>query len=123
MRIAGIVYDDLRELTLSRYQKLERNGTARDLAANHDLSVVQPILDDEIQTAVNALRASTLAIERQNGTLKDQRAALSAFREQDQQTRVRRDARTVRHHRRQEQEKQHVGLAVMRASPRFSTIC
>lgn len=111
------------KLTVSRYQRLERNGTARDLAANHDLSLVRPILDDEIQTAVKSLEASTLAIEGQAEALKSQRVALSAFQEQGKQTKVRGEARNGQRHRKQEQEMQHVELAVTYISPSLSTSC
>lgn len=103
-------------LTIIRYQRLERNGIVQDLAASHDLSLIRPILDDEIQTAVTTLRASTLAIERQNDVLKGQRAALLAFRMQDKETKVQSEARNRKRHSKQEQEKQHVVLAVIYAS-------
>ena len=123
MRFAGTGHGIARRLTVTRYQRLERNGTVRDLTANHDLSLVRPILDDEIQLAVNALRASTLAIERQNESLKVQRAALSAFRGQDKQTKVRGESRNGLRHSKQEQEKQHVGLAVIHASSSLYAGC
>lgn len=106
-----------------RYQSLERNGTFRHLAASHDLSLVRPILDDEFQTAVTTLRASTVAIERQNGVVKSQCAALLAFRMQDKQTKVQSEARNRQRHSKQEQEKQHVGLAVIYASSRLIARC
>lgn len=55
-----------------RQAKLEANGTARKLAANHDLSHVRPLLDEDLRTAIRSLETSTSAIEKQTAQLKQQ---------------------------------------------------
>lgn len=58
------------------YAVLERSGKAESLAGSTDLALVQPINDQEIKDAIDALNRSTEAITKQTDTLRQQQDAL-----------------------------------------------
>jgi seryl-tRNA synthetase len=60
-----------------RYLALERNGKAESLAASADLSIVQPLTDQELIDAIQELNRSTDAINKQTETLRQQQNAVS----------------------------------------------
>lgn len=62
----------------SRYASLKKNGEAEALAAQ-DLSRVQGLNDDEIHNAIEELKRSTAAIEKQSETLRSQQGAFRAL--------------------------------------------
>ena len=104
--------DPKHRLTDNRYGKLERNGTVRAIQANHDTSTIRPILDEEIRSALEALKASTLAIEKQNQALRSQQKALLAYREKVEDGKARRKRVSEQRRRKHALEKQHVEMAV-----------
>jgi hypothetical protein len=65
-------------LTEPRYATLLKNGEAGALAAQ-DLSLVQGLNDYELQNAIEELKRSTAAIEKQSEALKLQQSAMSAL--------------------------------------------
>lgn len=99
-------------LTIYRFGKLEKNGTVRTINASHDTSTIRPILDDEIRSALETLKASTLAIEEQNMTLQAQQKALRAYRENTGEGEARRKRASEQRGRKYALEKQHVEIAV-----------
>ncbi|PGH17995.1 hypothetical protein AJ80_04616 [Polytolypa hystricis UAMH7299] len=54
------------------YTKLEASGALRPLLQGTEISSTRPFLDSEIRTAIESLKASTIAIEKQTETLKQQ---------------------------------------------------
>ncbi|KAI9875601.1 MAG: hypothetical protein M1830_008217 [Pleopsidium flavum] len=96
---------------LDLYRKLDRNGTIKAIQASHDTSTIRPILDDEIRSALDTLKASTLAIEKQNQTLRSQQKALLADREKVEDGEARRKRASEQRRRKLALEKQHVEMA------------
>ncbi len=76
MSLSVASYDHL--LTIFRYSILLKNGEVDALAAQ-DLSLVQGLNDYEIQNAIEELKRSTAAIEKQSEALKLQQNAMSAL--------------------------------------------
>lgn len=72
-------------LIYTRYATLTKSGEAERLAAQ-DLSTIQGLNDAEIQDAIEELKRSTAAIEKQNETLRAQQNAMSALIKSDQRT-------------------------------------
>lgn len=70
---------------LARYAALVKSGEADALAA-HDLTSVQGLNDYEIQNAIEELKRSTAAIEKQSDALKLQQNAMSALVKTNQRT-------------------------------------
>jgi hypothetical protein len=62
-----------------RYATLSKSGEADILAASQDLSTIQGVNDQDIQNAIEELRRSTAAIEKQTETLKLQYNAMSTL--------------------------------------------
>lgn len=99
-----------------RFSVLERNGTARRIAANFDLNAVRPFLDEDIEAAVNSLEMSTSAITAQNRTLKIRKDALIDFQAYTQQSQTQYNRIAGLRQRNRLREKQNIDLAVMLAS-------
>lgn len=95
---------------------LERNGTARRIAANYDLDTVRPFLDEDIEAAVNSLEMSTSATTAQNRILKLRKEALIDFQAYTQQTQTQYNRIAGLRQRSRLREKQNIDLAVMLAS-------
>lgn len=95
---------------------LERNGTARRIAANFDLDTVRPFLDEDIEAAINSLEMSTSAITAQNRILKLRKDALIDFQAYTQQTQTQYNRVAGLRQRNRLREKQNIDLAVMLAS-------
>lgn len=98
-----------------RFSVLERNGTARRIAANYDLDTVRPFLDEDIEAAVNALEISTSATTEQNRILKLRKEALIDFQAYTQQTQTQYNRIAGLRQRNRLREKQNIDLAVMLA--------
>lgn len=62
----------------SRYAALSKTGEADALAAQ-DLSLIQGLNEQEIQTAIEELKRSTAAIEKQSEVLRLQQNAMNAL--------------------------------------------
>ncbi len=99
-----------------RFSVLERNGTARRIAANYDLDTVRPFLDEDIEAAVNSLEMSTSATTAQNRILKLRKEALIDFQAYTQQTQTQYNRIAGLRQRNRLREKQNIDLAVMLAS-------
>lgn len=99
-----------------RFSVLERNGTARRIAANFDLDTVRPFLDEDIEAAVNSLEMSTSAITAQNRIFKLRKDALLDFQVYTQQTQTQYNRIAGLRQRNRLREKQNIDLAVMLAS-------
>jgi multidrug resistance efflux pump len=56
-----------------------KTGEANTLAATHNLSTIRGLDDREIQAAVEELKRSTAAIEKQTDALRAQQSALNTF--------------------------------------------
>jgi hypothetical protein len=69
----------------NRYATLTKSGEADRLEAQ-DLSSIQGLNDAEIQDAIEELKRSTAAIEKQSEALKAQQNAMSALIKSDQRT-------------------------------------
>ena len=95
---------------------LERNGTARRIAANFDLDTVRPFLDEDIEAAINSLEMSTSAITAHNRILKLRKDALIDFQAYTQQTQTQYNRVAGLRQRNRLREKQNIDLAVMLAS-------
>lgn len=95
---------------------LERNGTARRIAANFDLDTVRPFLDEDIEAAINSLEMSTSAITAQNRILKLRKDALIDFQAYTQQTQTQYNRVAGLRQRNRLREKQNIDLAVTLAS-------
>lgn len=72
-------------LIRTRYATLTKSGEA-DRLAKQDLSSVQGIDETEIQDAIEELKRSTAAIEKQSEVLRSQQNAMSALIKSDQRT-------------------------------------
>lgn len=94
---------------------LERNGTARRIAANFDLDTIRPFLDEDIEAAVKSLEISTSAITAQNRILKHRKDALIDFQAYTQQTQTQYNRIAGLRQRNRLREKQNIDLAVMLA--------
>lgn len=95
---------------------LERNGTARQIAASYDLDTVRPFLDEDIEAAVNSLEMSTSATTAQNRILKLRKEALIDFQAYTQQTQTQYNRIAGLRQRNRLREKQNIDLAVMLAA-------
>lgn len=95
---------------------LERNGTARRIAANYDLDTVRPFLDEDIEAAINSLEISTSATTAQNRILKVRKEALVDFQAYSQQTQTQYNRVAGLRQRNRLREKQNIDLAVLLAS-------
>lgn len=62
-----------------RYATLEKNGEVTKLATSKDLSSIRGLDDHEIEAAVEELKRSTFAIEKQTEALRAQQKALSSL--------------------------------------------
>ena len=71
----------LRRSLISRYSKLEHNGTTHHLQSALDFESVRPVQEVEIRHALLALEASTSAIQKQESSLKRQCEAFLKFQE------------------------------------------
>ncbi|KAH0566143.1 hypothetical protein GP486_000473 [Trichoglossum hirsutum] len=96
---------------LELFSKLEKAGISREIAINHDLSVVKPISDEEIRSAIETLEISTAAINQQNLTLKAKRDHLEAIIEESHTAESTQNRLGDRHSRKFALERQHVIVA------------
>ncbi|KAI9780043.1 MAG: hypothetical protein M1839_007025 [Geoglossum umbratile] len=103
------------------YSKLERTGVVQKITTTHDLSVVKPVSDDEIRSAIEALEASTAAINKQNSTLKAQRESLEAVVAESHSAEATRNRQGDRRRRKFALEKQHVSVAMEGLSQNFTS--
>lgn len=62
-----------------RYATLSKSGEASTLAASQDLSTIRGLNDQEIQDAIEELKRSTAAIEKQSEALKLQQNAMNTL--------------------------------------------
>lgn len=98
-------------LIYSRYAILTKSGEAERLAAQ-DLSLVQGLNDQEIQSAIEELKRSTAAIEKQSEVLRLQQNAMHALVKNEKRTSQTR-AHTERGQlRKWDAEKGHISAAV-----------
>ncbi|KAL2002058.1 hypothetical protein VTN02DRAFT_740 [Thermoascus thermophilus] len=105
-------YDTLlsrEELTL--YSKLESSGTLQALLQNPDLSATRPFLDENIRNAIDSLKASTAAIQKQTEILALQYEDLRKQLRNDKERVLVRSRALAQLKRRHELERQHVNAA------------
>lgn len=62
-----------------RYSALQKSGESEVLASSQDLSLVRGVCDSDIESAIEQLQKSTIAIERQTKTLRTQQEAVAAL--------------------------------------------
>jgi hypothetical protein len=98
-------------LISSRYATLTKSGEADRLAAQ-DLSSIQGLNDAEIQDAIEELKRSTAAIEKQSEALRAQQNAMSALVKSDLRTSQARSQTNNSQLKKWNAEKGHVGKAV-----------
>ena len=99
----------------NRYAYLCKTGDAERLAAQ-DLSAVQGLNDSEIQNAIEELKRSTAAIEKQTETLRLQQNAMSALVKSGQRTSQARTTTNKTQLKKWNAEKAHVSKAVCNIS-------
>lgn len=104
-----------------RFSTLERNGTARRIAAGYDLETVESFPDEEIGAALSSLEKATLVITEQTLILKLQRTALSEFQAGYRQTQIQSKRTAGLRQRNRLQEKQNIDLAVTSTKNLFGT--
>ena len=98
-------------LICDRYATLTKSGEADRLAAQ-DLSSIQGLNDAEIRDAIEELKRSTAAIEKQSEALRAQQNAMSALVKSDQRTSQSRAQTNNSQLKKWNAEKGHVGKAV-----------
>lgn len=96
-----------------RFSKLERNGTARRIAAGYDLETVESFPDEEIEAALSSLENATLVITEQSSVMKLQRTAVNEFQAGNRQTQIQFKRTAGLRQRNRLQEKQNTDLAVI----------
>lgn len=94
------------------YDKLKRNGTVRSIQASNDLTTVRPCVESDIRSALDSLKASTSAIERQTRTLRSQQKALLSYGKDLDDGESRRKHASEQRTKKYALEKQHVQMAV-----------
>lgn len=105
----------------SRFSTLERNGTARRIAAGYDLETIESFADEEIEAALSSLGNATSAIIEQSTVMELQRDALNEFQDGNRQTHMQFKRTTGLRQRNRLQEKQNTDLAVMFTKNFFET--
>jgi hypothetical protein len=98
-------------LTGIRYASLSKTGQAETFAAQ-DLSLVQGINDEEIQNAIEELKRSTAAIEKQTESLRLQQNAMAALVKSDKRASQARAYTEKGQVRKWDVEKGHINAAV-----------
>lgn len=98
-------------LTGTRYATLSKNGQVETLAAQ-DLSLVQGLNDQEIQNAIEELKQSTAAIEKQTDALRLQQNAMASLVRNDRRTNQTRAHTEKGQVRKWDVEKGHINAAV-----------
>lgn len=66
------VLPELQATNSPRYSKLEASGDLRNIIGNTDLDATRPLLDEDIQSAIESLNASTAAVGKQAEALMSQ---------------------------------------------------
>jgi hypothetical protein len=99
-------------LIRSRYATLSKNGQVETLAAQ-DLSLMQGLNDQEIQNAIEELKRSTAAIEKQTETLRLQQNAMASLVKNDKRTSQARAHTEKGQVRKWDVEKGHINAAVL----------
>ena len=94
------------------YSKLKRNGTVRAIQASTDLTTVRPFVESDIRSALDTLKASTLAIEKQTLALRSQQKALAAYAKGIDEGESQRKRASEQRRKKYALEKQHVQMAV-----------
>lgn len=94
------------------YGKLKGNGTVRAIQASSDLTTVRPFDESDIRTALDTLKASTAAIEKQTRTLRIQQGALLSYGKSLDDGELRRKHASEQKRKKYALEKQHVQTAV-----------
>ncbi|TAQ87728.1 hypothetical protein B7494_g3962 [Chlorociboria aeruginascens] len=94
------------------YAALEKSGEADTLAASQDLSQVQGLSEQEIRSAIEELKRSTAAIEKQSDTLKLQQNAMSMLVKSNKKTHHARSQADKNQLQKWEDERGHVNNAV-----------
>ena len=97
---------------LSRYAKLESSGTLQTFLQDPELPSTRPFLDDEIRASIDALNASTAAINKQNEVLTLQCKELKSQLRDDHDAGLRQKRALEQLHRRHGLEKQHTSVTV-----------
>ena len=100
-----------------RYGKLKGNGTARAIQASNGFTTVRPLYEGDIRGALDTLKASTSAIEKQTRILRRQQKALLAYGKAIDDGESRRKRANEQRIRKYAVEKQHVQLAVSWMKP------
>ncbi|KAI9737000.1 MAG: hypothetical protein M1834_000589 [Cirrosporium novae-zelandiae] len=103
------------------YAKLQTNGTADRIAASEELSATRPILDDDIRAAIQNLKASTAAIQKQNEALREQWKALDAFREKCKDVENQQSRKRAQRQKRATAERQRLTIAVEESATLLSS--
>ncbi|WEW57939.1 Vacuolar cation/proton exchanger 5 [Emydomyces testavorans] len=98
------------EITL--YSKLEASGALNAVLQGVDVSSTRPILDDEIRTAIESLKASTAAIDSQTEALRRQCKELKSQIREVSQAEQQRSKSTARLSTGHTAEKQRIDLAM-----------
>lgn len=99
-------------LTDYSYNKLKRNGTVRAIQASNDLTTVRPFTESDIRSALDTLKASTSAIEKQTRILRSQQKGLLSYGKDLDDVESRRKHDSEQRRRKYALEKQHVQMAV-----------
>ena len=98
-------------LIYSRYATLSKTGEADAIAAQ-DLSLIQGLNDQEIQNAIEELKRSTAAIEKQSEALRLQQNAINALVKNDKRAVQSRSNTENAQVRKWDVEKGHINSAV-----------
>jgi hypothetical protein len=93
-----------------------KNGQVEALTAQ-DLSIAQAFTDQEIQNAIEELKRSTAAIEKQTEALRSQQNAMASLVKNDKRTSQTRAHTEKGQVRKWDVEKGHVNAAVRSSSP------
>ena len=99
------------ELSLIRYASLKKSGDLDRITAQ-DLSAVQGLNENEIRDAIEELKRSTAAIEKQTEALKLQQSAMSSLVKNGQRSSQARASSTDVQHQKWTTENGHITKAV-----------
>jgi len=99
-----------------RYAKLESTGALKTLLQNPDLGATRPLLDEDIRNAIDSLKASTAAIQKQTEILTLQCEDLKRQLRNDKESELGRSRALDQLKRRHELERQHINAAVLSPS-------
>jgi hypothetical protein len=101
---------------------LQKNGEFDKLLSEHDLSLVHAINDHEIEVAIDELKRSTAAIEKQTETLRAQQDGMSRLVKSNRESRDARSRIEDMQQRRWATEKAQITNAVSRSARAYEII-